>query len=57
MCRAYDNLGREIEITGFGVDSIGKYFTYKFVSRYEIPDSLMAYYDSIDKDKFIIINF
>ncbi len=55
MARVYDNLGREIEITGYGVDTLGEYFTYKYVSRYEIPDTLIGYYN--DTDKFTVVRF
>ena len=60
MTRIYDSMGRELEVTGFGqeIDRDGKrrnYFVYHYVSRYEIPDGLIGYYDSYDKDKFTIM--
>lgn len=62
MTRLYDNLGRELVVTGFGqeVDREGKrrnYFVYEFVSRFEPKDGLIGYYDSYDKDKFTVMSF
>ena len=57
MSRVYDDLGREIEITGFGQDSLGRFFVYNYVSKYEIPDGLIGYYETLDKDKFTVMNF
>lgn len=59
MTRLYDDMGRELVVTGFGqeIDREGKrrnYFVYEFVSRFEPRDGLIGYYD---KDKFTIMAF